>query len=88
MSSANALDGIELDDNGNIYVSELLRRAIWVLSPDSSQRSLIASKAKRPTGQQRKSALEGRGPVFSITDQKPQEADRTVVCMKSFSVPK
>ena len=67
MSSASALDGIELDDNGNIYVSELLRRAIWVLSPDGSQRSLIASKAKRPTGQQRKSALEGRGPVFSIT---------------------
>ena len=44
----SAFDGIELDAKGNIYVSELLLNQIWVLSPDGSQRILIATKQNAP----------------------------------------
>jgi hypothetical protein len=44
----SAFDGIELDGKGNIYVSEILLNQIWVPSPDSSQRTLIANKENGP----------------------------------------
>jgi len=40
----SAFDGIELDAKGNIYASEILLNQIWILSPDGSQRILIAIK--------------------------------------------
>ena len=42
------LDGIELDERGNIYVSEILRNEISVFSPDGSQRIVIATAATAP----------------------------------------
>jgi hypothetical protein len=40
----SALNGIELDGKDNICVSEILLNQIWGLSPDGSQRILIANK--------------------------------------------
>jgi len=37
-SGYSLLDGVVLDAKRNIYVSEILRNEIWVLSPDGSQR--------------------------------------------------
>ena len=41
-------DGIELDDEGNIYLSEIMRNEIMVLSPDGRQRVMIATQDNAP----------------------------------------
>lgn len=84
-------DGVELDARGNIYVSEILRNEIWVLAPDGSQRILIANKMNAPLDNN--TSLVLRGDVLctanlGFTHPKPEQADRTVVCMKGFPVPK
>jgi sugar lactone lactonase YvrE len=85
------LDGVALDAKGNIYISEVLRNEIWVLSPDGSQRIQIANPANAPLDNN--SSLVLKGDVlctanFGFAHPKAEEADRTVVCMKGFSVPK
>jgi sugar lactone lactonase YvrE len=90
-SGFSAFDGIELDAKGNIYVSEILLNQIWVLSPDGSQRILIATKQNAPLDNN--TSLVSRGNVLCTTNlgfthQRPEEADRTVVCMKGFPLPK
>jgi sugar lactone lactonase YvrE len=87
----SAFDGIELDGKGNIYVSEILLNQIWVLSPDGSQRILIATKQNAPPDNN--TSLVFKGDVLCTANlgfahAKPEEADRTVVCMKGFPVPK
>ena len=87
----SAFDGIELDAKGNIYVSEILRNEIWVLSPDGSQRILIANKVNAPLDNNTSLVLKGDvlcTANLGFTHAKPEEADRTVVCMKGFPVPK
>ena len=66
-------------------------RSIWVLSPDGSQRLLIANKANAPLDNN--TSLVLRGDVLctanlGFTHLKPEQGDRTVVCMKGFPVPK
>lgn len=90
-SGYSVFDGVELDAKGNIYVSEILRNEIWVLSPDGSQRILIASKANAPLDNNTSLVLKGDvlcTTNLGFTHAKPEEADRTVVCMKGFPVPK
>ena len=87
----SAFDGIELDSKGNIYVSEIFRNEIWVLSPDGSQRILVANKMNAPLDNN--TSLVMKGEVLCTANlgffhTKPEEADRTVVCMKGFAVPK
>lgn len=84
------LDGIVFDAKGNIYITEVLRNEIWVLSPDGSQRIQIANPTNAPLDNP--SSLLLRGDVlcaanFGFIHQKPEEAARTVVCMKGFQVP-
>jgi sugar lactone lactonase YvrE len=90
-SGYSLLDGVVLDAKGNIYISEMLRNEIWVLSPDGSQRIQIAN----PTNAllDNNSSLILKGDVlcaanFGFSHQKTEEAARTVVCMKGFPVPK
>ncbi len=76
---------------GNIYVSEIVLNQIWVLSPDGSQRILIATKMNAPLDNN--TSLVMKGDVLCTANlgfahAKPEEADRTVVCMKGFPVPK
>jgi sugar lactone lactonase YvrE len=87
----SAFDGIELDSKGNIYVSEILLNQIWVLSPDGSQRILIATKQNAPLDNN--TSLVLRGDVLctanlGFTHARTEDADRTVVCMKGFPTPK
>jgi sugar lactone lactonase YvrE len=87
----SAFDGIELDAKGNIYVSEILLNQIWVLSPDGSQRILIATKQNAPLDNNTSLVLKGDvlcTANLGFTHAKPDEADRTVVCMKGFPLPR
>jgi sugar lactone lactonase YvrE len=84
-------DGVELDAKGNIYVSEILRSEIWVLSSDGLQRILIANKSNAPLDNNTSLVLKGDvlcTANLGFTHVKPEQADRTVVCMKGFPVPK
>jgi sugar lactone lactonase YvrE len=90
-SGYSLLDGVLLDAKGNIYISEMLRNEIWVLSPDGSQRIQIANLANAPLDNNTNLVL--KGDVLCTTNegyihQNPEKADRTVVCMKGFPVPK
>ena len=90
-SGYSVFDGVELDAKGNIYVSEILRNEIWVLSPDGSQRILIANKMNAPLDNNTSLVLKGDTLCtanLGFVHAKPEEADRTVVCMKGFPVPK
>ena len=87
----SAFDGIELDAKGNIYVSEILLNQIWVLSPDGSQRILIATKQNAPLDNNTSLVLKGDvlcTANLGFTHAHPEEADRTVVCIKGFPLPK
>jgi sugar lactone lactonase YvrE len=91
LAGYSPFDGIELDAKGNIYVSEILRNEIWVLSPDGWQRILIANKMNAPLDNNTSLVLKGDvlcTADLGFTHTKPEEADRTVVCMKGFPVPK
>jgi sugar lactone lactonase YvrE len=90
-SGYSLLDGVVLDAKGNIYVSEMLRNEIWVLSPDGSQRILIANKMNAPLDNNTGLVLKGDvlcTSNFGFAHSKSEDADRTVVCMKGFSIPK
>lgn len=85
------LDGVGLDAKGNIYVSEILQSDIWVISPDGSQRILIASKRNAPLDNNTSLVLKGDTLCtanLGFAHAKPAEADRTVVCMKGFPLPR
>jgi sugar lactone lactonase YvrE len=84
-------DGIELDAKGNIYVSEILQNQIWALSPDGSRRTPIATKSNAPLDNN--TSLVLRGDVLctanlGFSHRKPEEADRSVVCMEGFTMAK
>lgn len=88
---SSLFDGVETDVKGNLYVSEPLRNEIWVISPDGSQRMLIASKANAPLDNNTSLVLKGGilcTTNLGFTHATPAEADRTVVCMQGFAVPK
>jgi sugar lactone lactonase YvrE len=87
----SAFDGITLDDRGNLYVSEILLNQIWVLSPDGSQRLLIATKQNAPLDDN--TSLVLRGDVLctanlGFSHARREDAERTIVCMKGFPLPK
>ena len=82
--------GFELDAKGNIYVSEIVRSEIWVLSPDSHN-ALVANKMSAPLHNNTSLVMKGEvlcTATLGFSHAKPEEADRTVVCMKGFGVPK
>ena len=86
----SALDGIELDRKGNIYISEITLSQIWALSPDGTQRILIASKRNAPLDNNTSLILQGDvlcTANLGIAHTNPKDADHTVVCMKGFPVP-
>lgn len=90
-SGHSLLDAVQLDSRGNIYVSEMMRNEIWVLSPDGSQRILIANKTNAPLDNNTGLILKGDvlcTSNFGFAHATSKDADRTVVCMKGFPVPK
>jgi len=85
------LDGVETDAKGNIFVSEILQSDIWVISPNGSERILIASKRNAPLDNNTSLILKGDvlcTANLGFAHAKPADADRTVVCMSGFPLPK
>ena len=81
------LDGIELDELGNIYVSEILRNEISVFSPDGSQRIVIATAATAPLVNPT-SLVYRRGMLCAANmgwDVTPEP--RTVTCVSGYRRP-
>ena len=90
-SGYSLFDGIEVDGKGNLYVSEISLNQIWVLSADGSQRILIATKMNAPLDNNTSLILKGDvlcTANLGFAHARLEEADRTVVCMKGFPLPK
>jgi sugar lactone lactonase YvrE len=83
-------DGIAFDDKGNIYVSEILRSEIWVLSPDGSKRALVANKKMAPLDDNT-SLVWYKGAIctanLGFTHPKREQADKTIVCIRGYDLP-
>jgi len=83
-------DGITFDDKGNIYVSEILRSELWVLSPEGSKRALVANKKMAPLDDNTSLAWY-KGTIctanLGFTHQKPEQADKTIVCIRGYDLP-
>jgi len=82
-----ALDGIEIDDVGNIFVSEPLYNRIQMVSPDGKQRAAIATTETAPLGNP--TSLVYRKGMLCTTnlgltsDPKP----RSVTCISGYRAP-
>lgn len=83
------LDGVEIDDHGNIFVSEPYRNEISVFSPDGRERIVIATAETAPINGPTSLAFRdgvlcvansGMGPT-AISDP------RTVTCLSGFRRP-
>ncbi|MGQ0732183.1 MAG: SMP-30/gluconolactonase/LRE family protein, partial [Acidobacteriota bacterium] len=84
-------DGIEFDERGNIYVSEILRNELWVLSPDGSQRMLVADRRTAPLDNNT-SIIWHDGVICTANlgfthFPRIEEAARTIVCISGFQRP-
>lgn len=83
------LNGIALDEKGNIFVSELLADEIKVISPDGSQRLMVATARTAPLNHV--ASLAYRDGVLCVTNfniaLENELPPRTVVCMSGFAVP-
>ena len=72
-------------------VSEILQNDIWVVSPDGSQRILIANKTNAPLDNNTSLVLKGAilcTANLGFVHAKREDADRTVACMTGFPLPK
>ncbi len=81
------LDGIELDEFGNIYLSEPFRNEIICLSSDGSQRIIIANRENAPLDNNTSLVLR-KGILYTANlgfiHERWQNADKTVVAIKGF----
>jgi sugar lactone lactonase YvrE len=81
------LDGIDLDEAGNIYVSEILRSEISVFSPDGTQRIVIATPATAPLVNP--TSLVYRHGILCAANMgwNANPEPRTVACVSGFRKP-
>jgi len=84
------IDGIALDEEGNIYVSEIFRNEIIGLSPDGSRRVVVANKQSAPLDGNA-SLVVHAGTLYvanlGFAHSRWQDADRTVVAIQGFPRP-
>ena len=84
------LDGIALDEAGNIYVSEIYRNEIVGVSPDGTRRVVVANKNLAPLdGNASLVVRDGVLYVANLGFAHPrwQDADKTVVAISGFPRP-
>ena len=84
------LDGITLDEAGNIYVSEIYRNEIVGISPDGTRRVVVANKNLAPLdGNASLVVRDGVLYVANLGFAHPrwQDADKTVVAIAGFPRP-
>lgn len=81
------LDGVALDENGNNFVSEVLRNEIVLYSPDGESRVVVATADTAPLGAP--TSLVYRNGVLCIANlgwhMVPDP--RTIVCISGFRHP-
>ena len=84
------LDGIALDEEGNIYVSEIYHNEIIGLSPDGQQRVIVANKDSAPLDGNASLVIHG-GILYvanlGFAHPRWQDADKTVVAIQGFPRP-
>ena len=87
--NTNYLDGIELDELGNIYVSEIYRDEISVFSPDGRKRIVIATPETAPIANP--TSLVYRAGVLCTSNEGAGETvhrqPRSVACISGFKRP-
>lgn len=84
------LDGIALDEAGNVYVSEIYRNEIVGVSPDGTRRVVVANKNLAPLdGNASLIVRDGVLYVANLGFAHPrwQDADKTVVAIHNFPRP-
>lgn len=83
-------DGLTVDADGTLYVSEILRSELWALRPDGRERYLVANARNAPLDGNAGLARFGNrlcvaNVGFPKTD--PATMRRTVVCLEGFEPP-
>jgi len=81
------LDGVELDERGNIYVTEILRSELSVFSPDGTKRIVIATADTAPLVNPtsivyRKGTLCAANLGWNVTPE-----PRSIACISGFRRP-
>ncbi len=83
------LDGIELDERGNIYVSEIYRNEISVFSPDGRQRIVIGTAGTAPLDGP--TSLSYRNGTLCVANSGMTSTDtrepRSLACLSGFRRP-
>ena len=84
------LDGMALDEAGNIYVSEIFRSEIIGMSPDGSRRVVVANADSAPLDGN--ASLVIRDGILYVANlgfahTRWQDADKTVVAIQGFAKP-
>ena len=84
------LDGMALDEAGNIYVSEIFRSEIIRVSPDGSRRVVVANSGSAPLDGN--ASLVIRDGILYVANlgfahERWQDADKTVVAIQGVTKP-
>ena len=82
-------DGIAFDDKANIYVSEILRSELWYCRRTESKRALVAKKMAPLDDNTSLAWYKGTICTANLgfTHQKPEQADKTIVCIRGYDMP-
>ena len=81
------LDGIALDERGNIYVSEILRSDISVFSPDGSERIVVATRETAPLVNPTSLVFHAGVLCTANLGWNVKPAPRSVACISGFRRP-
>lgn len=82
------IDGIDIDDEGNIYISEASANEITALSPDGEIRITIANRLNAPLHTNTSLLYQNGRLCTSNLGSKPNgEPAKTVVCISNFPKP-
>jgi sugar lactone lactonase YvrE len=89
VGNLEVLDGVDLDDAGNIYVSEVYREEISVFSPDGSRRIVIATPDTAPISNP--TSLIYRNGVLCVANMglglTQKREPRSIACLSGFRRP-
>lgn len=89
VGNLEVLDGVEIDEAGNIYVSEVYREEISVFSPDGNRRIVIATPDTAPIANP--TSLIYRNGVLCVANMglglTQRREPRSITCLSGFKRP-
>lgn len=82
------MDGLEIDTDGNFYVTEAVRHEVWKISPDTTRRRQVGNPLDAPLGSPASMAFLGE--ELCVTNLNffgnlPPEKANTVVCASGIT---